>query len=335
MYRQSIYEQFSEEAAILKHYGLDTIDPEYWVGESDVRNSIRYSYVEGPNSQTGNGANVGVLNDRWSLDDTDPLDMSPSKRSTQDVLDEMQEKSQLLVGTKSFNPKYFLRQVHKDASYKDLLGGAERLRYTLDQKSEALRNLVQNNFDRFVSAKNTIDTVYGEMKTKSLNVDNDYGVRGLDNALSVVLESTMSSDTSEGNGSSNPSTEKEVDDTALSAQYRKVFDKVWAEIEKIMEEMREQLFKQLTEPWRSMEEQERTINVLLELDTPEDPIWHYLDSQYKFIIDLLKESFQEQQIKIQALKKSLPVSSGDTKEIALRLKIAIRSVNIRDYDSLI
>ncbi|CAG8528764.1 23855_t:CDS:10 [Cetraspora pellucida] len=341
------------------------MDPEYWVGENDVRKSIRYSYVERPNSQIGNGASVGVLDDRWSLDDTDPLG---------------------------------LKKIHKDTSYNDLLAGAERLRYTLDQKSEALRNLVQDNFDRFVSAKNTIDTVYGEMKTQSLNVDNDYGVRGLDNALfeainraeqvfgpvlinrnkaekirstlsvlekykfffnlpsslmesikqqnydviirdykkgKVVLESTMSSDTSENNGSSNPSTEREVDDTALSAQYRKVFDKVWAEIEKIMEEMREQLFKQLTEPWRSMEEQERTINVLLELDTLEDPIWHYLDSQYKFIIDLLKESYQEQLNKIQALKKSLPVSSGDTKELALRLKNAIRAINIRDYDSLI
>ncbi|CAG8479390.1 21874_t:CDS:10 [Gigaspora rosea] len=398
MYRQSIYEQFSEEAAILKHYGLDTLEPEYWVGDNDVRKSVRYSSTEGLNNQTNNSVSGGVLDDRWSLDDTDPLDLSSSKRSTQDVLDEMQEKSQLLVSAKSFNPKYFLREVHKDTSYNDLLGGAELLRYTLDQKSEALRNLVQDNFDRFVSAKNTIDTVYGEMKTQCLNADNDYGVRGLDNALSeainraeqvfgpvlvnrnkaekirstlsvlekykfffnlpsslmesikqqkydviirdykkgkVVLESTMSSDASENNGSSNPSTEREVDDNALSAQYRKVFDKVWAEVEKIMEEMREQLFKQLTEPWRSMEEQERTINVLLELDTPEDPIWHYLDSQYKFIIDLLKESYQEQLNKIKAFTKSLPPFSNDTKEIALRLKNAIKAINIRDYDSLI
>jgi exocyst complex component 2 len=53
--------------------------------------------------------------------------------------------------------------------------------------------------------------------------------------------------------------EKEYDETALSVQYRKVFDKVWLEVDKIMEEMKDQLFKQLTEPWRSMEEQEKTI----------------------------------------------------------------------------
>ena len=53
----------------------------------------------------------------------------------------------------------------------------------------------------------------------------------------------------------NGSSEKEHDETAT----RNVFDKVWLEVDKIMEEMKDQLFKQLTEPWRSMEEQEKTI----------------------------------------------------------------------------
>jgi len=95
--------------------------------------------------------------------------------------------SQILVGTKTFNPKLFIRQVHNETPYTDLLRGAEFLRYTLDQKSEALRNLVQDNFDRFVSAKNTIDTVYGEMKAQSLNVESDYGISRLNNATSGMF----------------------------------------------------------------------------------------------------------------------------------------------------
>jgi exocyst complex component 2 len=91
---------------------------------------------------------------------------------------------QILVGTKSFNPKFFLHKVHNDTPYMELVRGAKSLRYTLDQKSEALRSLVQDNFDRFVSAKNTIDTVYGEMKAQSLNAENEYGVKRLDRALS-------------------------------------------------------------------------------------------------------------------------------------------------------
>ncbi|CAG8478107.1 13674_t:CDS:10 [Acaulospora morrowiae] len=400
MYRQSIYDQFSEESAVLKHYGLDTMEPDVWVDEHDYRKSVRYSYSEGPVVQSNNGSSG---EEGFSWDDADPLGLKQSVfwndtlPSTQDAIENLKEKSQLLVGTKSFNPKYFLRRVHNDTPYEDLLRGAEMLRYTLDQKSEALRNLVQDNFDRFVSAKTTIDTVYDEMKAQSLNEDSEYGVKVLNRALSeasnkveqifgpvlvnrskaekirstlsllekykfffnlpsslmesikqqkydvvirdykkgkIVLESTMSSESSDNNVSTNNQIEREMEDAALAAQYRKVFDKVWTEIEKIMEEMKDELFRQLTEHWRSMEEQEKTINILLELDTAEDPVWHYLDSQYKFITSLLKESYQEQLDKIKVLKISFEDTPDDKKEIALRLKKAIGLVNIRDFDSL-
>ncbi|CAG8584198.1 6305_t:CDS:10 [Funneliformis mosseae] len=386
MYRLSIYDtQFSEEAAVLKHYGLDNLNPDHWE-EEDNRKSLRYSISDFSNNITPG--------DERSCDDADPLGLKQNVFGY--GLDEHdKEKSQIIVGKKTFNSKLFLRQVHSDTPYADLLRGADFLRYTLDQKSEALRNLVQDNFDRFVSAKNTIDTVYGEMKAKSLNPESGYGVNVLDNAISdacdraeqvfgpvlanrskadkirstlsvlekykyffnlpsslmesmkqqkydmvirdykkgkVVLDSTMGTEGTDTNGAAS---EREYDETALSAQYRKVFDKVWLEVDKIMEEMKVQLFKQLTEPWRSMEEQEKTINILLELETVEDPVWHYLDSQYKFIIDLLKESYQEQLDKIQALKKSFPENYSNNKEMAIRLKKSIRCVNLRDFDSLI
>ena len=73
----------------------------------------------------------------------------------------------------------------------------------------------------------------------------------------VVMESTLSPESSD---SANGMTERETtEDTALAAQYRKVFEKVWAEVERIMAEMKEQLLKQLTEPWRPLDDQERTI----------------------------------------------------------------------------
>ncbi|RIA91034.1 exocyst complex component Sec5-domain-containing protein [Glomus cerebriforme] len=395
MYRLSIYDtQFSEEAAVLKHYGLDNLNPEYWEEEPDNRKSVRYS-----SGDFANGIS-GISGDELS-DDIDPLGLKQSVLSQGtlkrfDLDEDDKEKLQVLVGTRSFNPKFFLYKVHNDTPYEDLSRGSKFLRYTLDQKSEALRSLVQDNFDRFVSAKNTIDTVYGEMKAQSLNAESDYGVHKLNKALSeasdraeqlfgpvltnrskadkirstlsvlekykyffnlpsnlmdsikqqkydvairdykkgkVVLDSTMGTEGADTNGSGSYSSES--DETALSIQYRKVFDKVWLEVDKIMEEMKDQLFKQLTEPWRSMEEQEKTINILLELETTEDPVWHYLDSQYKFIIDLLKESYKEQLNKIEALKESFPNNSSNDKEMAIRLKHSIRSVNIRDFDSLI
>ncbi|CAH1765291.1 8210_t:CDS:10, partial [Entrophospora sp. SA101] len=339
-------------------YGLDVLEPTAWVEENDNRRSVRYSFVEGSTSPIVNGSGGGnVTDDRWSFEDIDPLSIKKSVLGQSSPDESFKEKSQLLVGTKSFNPKYFLHQVHYDTSYNDLCEGAKILRYTLDQKSEALRSLVQDNFDRFVSAKNTIDTVYNEMKANSLNPEKDYEASNkaeqvfgpvlanrnkaekIRSTLSVlekykyfftlpsslmelirqqkydvvmrdykkgkvILESTMSCEVPDNNNAGKLITEKESnDDAALSNQYRKVFDKVWTEVEKIMEEMKVQLFKQLTEPWRSMEDQEKTIKYV-----------------YQF------NCF--------ALKDLLPEMSGDSKGTALRLRNALRTINVRDYDSL-
>lgn len=58
---------------------------------------------------------------------------------------------------KSFNPQRYLYAVHADTSYDDLVHGVDNLKHSIDQRSSALKVLVQNNFDRFVSAKNVID----------------------------------------------------------------------------------------------------------------------------------------------------------------------------------
>lgn len=88
-----------------------------------------------------------------------------------------------MVTNKKFQPRHFLLQVHKDTSYNDLVAGEERLRRGVDQRNEALKNLVHQNFDRFVSAKNTIDHVYEEMKSKQLSQQQDYGTIGIQRAL--------------------------------------------------------------------------------------------------------------------------------------------------------
>lgn len=90
----------------------------------------------------------------------------------------------LIISNKTFNPRHFLLTVHRDTSYADLIAGVERLKLTVEQRSEALKALVHSNFDRFVSAKNTIDHVYDEMKAKKLNSGQEYGTRVLGGALS-------------------------------------------------------------------------------------------------------------------------------------------------------
>ncbi|KAI9033578.1 exocyst complex component Sec5-domain-containing protein [Phycomyces nitens] len=288
-----------------------------------------------------------------------------------------------MVGNKSFQPRQFLLQVHKNTSYNDLVRGEEYLRQGVDQRSEALKSLVHTNFDRFVSAKNTIDHVYEEMKSKQLNEDQDYGTGALRTALedantraeqiygpiverrqrvdkvrstltilqrykfffnlpSSLLESIKQSkydtairDYKRGkylyqslNGDENIGDEvvSAMSNTELfgmTDMHRKVFEKVWAEVNKIVVELQSVLLKMLADPWRSMDEQEKTINFLFDLDTTKDPAWFYLDSQYLWIVGLMKETYEAGLEKIKVAVHVLePEESATLRSLSLKKAIA-------------
>lgn len=178
---------------IANHYGLPSAFPEEWPAELDEvdqsdyetshkrTNSRRYFALERNNSG-GHRSLLGSIksNDsREQLVQKDEPDPLGSRDSVVNLLqkrglsldDESRLKNRFMLSSTSFSPALFLSQVHSNASIDSLLGGLNYLSRSIDQKSASLKVLVEANFERFVRAKATIDSVYTEMRNQGSQRD--------------------------------------------------------------------------------------------------------------------------------------------------------------------
>lgn len=132
------------ENELLQAYELKTLHPSQW---EDVKR----------NKRTGTTDGITQHRDEW----TDPLGLQSvlpaSGAYDPSIL------SKINISSKQFDPKVFLNTVHPNATYPELAQGVANLKKTMAQRSEALRVLVDQNFDRFVSVKATNDSVLREM----------------------------------------------------------------------------------------------------------------------------------------------------------------------------
>ncbi|KAJ2726691.1 Exocyst complex component S5 [Coemansia sp. Benny D115] len=308
-------------------------------------------------TMSGNGAASHNL----SISDRDPLHVYQSvamvleSKGDTRALSDMAYRAKLSISNKNFSPVEFMQVVHSDTTYADMVQGARLLRESVSQGTEALKILVHNNFDRFVDARNKIDLLYDEMKSRSLNEQAEYGTRSFSYALqgttrkadeiynpiidrrarvekirstlSVVerykfyfnLPSSLIEYTRKGrfdvavreykkgrqllqavtNGNID-GIDEAVGDGSQSNALSKIFQYVWKEAQESVVELRNALFKHLSQPWRPYSEQENIIRYLLEVNPGDkDPVAYYLEHQHAWIVDQMDDIFKLHKQKVQ------------------------------------
>lgn len=145
----------------------------------------------------------------YSQDEADPLGSTDSVASVLqarrfDVDSSPALRNKYLVSSTQFEPRTFLRDVHVDATYNNLVNSLDYLESSITQHSEALRVLVESDYDRFVKSKSLLDSVFEQIKNTGFNADQEWGlecVKGLiddsNSKATVIMKPVIDNQTKE------------------------------------------------------------------------------------------------------------------------------------------
>ncbi|WFD23833.1 Exocyst complex component S5 [Malassezia equina] len=350
------------EDELFQAYQITSLYPQRWEDPGGSRQARR-------------SVDFGSSTEEWS----DPLGLRPTLPSSR--IHEPDQINKINISSKSFDPKVFLNTVHPNASYAELSQGTNLLKQSIEQRSEALKVLVNENFDRFVSVKATKDSIFRSMTDPEdgpLSSAPNEGIQGLrasvvdanaqaDAVFRPVLENYVKSmklrntlgvfqrsrfffnlpgslhehveagnyeaalrDYKKGryllesrpgqllpiqtdNNEGGKPTETQV------AQQQRIFARVWDAVEEIMYHMQAKLLDILRDSKRSVDEQEKCIQVLLELDPLTDPVAVFLESQHAHIRHLLQHDFQQEDRVLRMARSKGQIPSYGKLDMALDL----------------
>ncbi|KAL8286277.1 hypothetical protein RQP46_004765 [Phenoliferia psychrophenolica] len=117
-------------------------------------------------------------------------------------------------------------------------------------------------------------------------------------------------------------------------QQKRIYDKVWGQVEKIIGDLRATLGKRLRDTKRGLDEVEKTIEILLELDPSDDPVWIFFDTQHRHILHLLKTSADASTSRIRIAMDQMPEEQLEDRRMAIDLRTSVASLESLDGEAM-
>lgn len=153
------------------YYGLPSLDCPEWVELGAVRVS-RDDLSSSAGLQLEAVEDVAAVAESMSMarallqEDRDPLGISDD--AYRQAAESMRPSTALRLTSRHFSPPTFLARTHGTTRIGDLRKGEENLARAVKERDNVIRELVRQNFSRFVKAKADIDAVFADMHGRGL-----------------------------------------------------------------------------------------------------------------------------------------------------------------------